>query len=596
MSDSARETAAGERVHRPEGWPVTDTPRRVAIIGWATLSNQAREGSGYNLSASELASGLSMSGHEVFYLQSGMRYDARIRPAVTKRETWRGIECYEVRNSPNVSPAYCNFTNPTGEIATPSQAHLVVDWLERVRAEVVHIHSLEGYGFDVIHAVRASGRPVVVTLHNYWMVCSQVDLLHNETTVCHDYEGGKRCETCLETPDPKSVRVKRRIEQTAERVVGYSAAQSMKRTALGTAKRLKNGFSTPRVTVREEDLVKADPEAGRGYEGAETEEHGGCVDFGLRAAANEAPMTPAISADDENERFLRVDHHLTVLNDYGRRRQAGVEALNAASAVIPPSSFLLEVHRAMGLERGHSRRVLLGQPHLDQMNRVARRSAFYDQKPWDPETSPGPLRLAFMGTARPNKGLEVLASAIPLLDRDVRRRCHFSIRAGGYDWAFRKRLSVYPEVSMLGGYHPYQLVSAMGEYHVGLLPHIWFENSPIVLLEHLHAGKFVISSRLGGPVDWIVEPGTDAADGGSGNGLLFRGGDPEDFASAITRLVRGEVSLPTPREVHAVSALQSYPGHVGEVASIYERVLKGEAVGDEAEVVVREVGVEAGVT
>ncbi|MEL7472339.1 MAG: glycosyltransferase [Planctomycetota bacterium] len=590
---------AGSEVVVPEGWPRASTPRRVAILGWARLANQAMEGSGYNLSASELASGLAMSGHDVSYLQAGMHYDVRLGMRVVRRERWRSIDCYSLHNSPNPSPGYCNFKNPRGESACAEESKQVVKWLEVVRAQVVHIHSLEGFSFDVIGAIRDSGRPVVVTLHNYWMVCSQVDLLHNETTVCHDYEGGTRCVDCIPTPRPKSVRIKRRIEQTVELVVGHGPAQSMKRTGMGVAKRLKNGSSSS--AAYEEDLVKADAESGRGYEGAEesvsSSERAGGVDFGLRVRDAERTPTPAISAHDENERFLRADHHLTVLNEYGERRKAGIDALNRASAVIPPSSFLLEVHRVMGLERAHSRRVLLGQPHLDQMNRVARRSAFYDTRPWDPETSEGPLRLAFMGTARANKGMEVLAGAIERLDRDVRRRCHFHIRCGGVDWAYRKRLSVFPEVSMLGGYLPFQLVSAMGEYHVGLLPHIWFENSPIVLLEHLHAGKFTVSSRLGGPVDWIVEPNGEGseANGGLGNGLMFPSGDPGAMAAAIARIVRGEVKLPTPREVHAVSALQSYPGHVETVASVYEQTLKCEAVGDGPEVVVRGVGVEAGV-
>ena len=38
----------------PPGWPVTGRPLRVALLGWARLSFQGSQGSGYNLSASEL--------------------------------------------------------------------------------------------------------------------------------------------------------------------------------------------------------------------------------------------------------------------------------------------------------------------------------------------------------------------------------------------------------------------------------------------------------------------------------------------------------------------------------------------------------------
>jgi len=112
-----------------------------------------------------------------------------------------------------------------------------------------------------------------------------------------------------------------------------------------------------------------------------------------------------------------------------------------------------------------------------------------------------------------------------------------------------------------------------GEYDVGLLPPIWLENSPLVLLEHLHAGKFVITSRLGGPPEWVREPGEDAGHP-LGNGLLFPGGDADALATQIVRIASGEVELPSPAEVHgATPHLQSYPGHVAEVESIYRELL-----------------------
>ncbi|MBY0261436.1 MAG: glycosyltransferase, partial [Phycisphaerales bacterium] len=258
------------------------------------------------------------------------------------------------------------------------------------------------------------------------------------------------------------------------------------------------------------------------------------------------------------------------LNIYGQRRAAGVDALAAASLVTPPSDYLRKVHVAMGVPEEKTRWVRLGQPHFDQINRRTRRSPYYDAKPWDPRTATRPLRLAFLGTTRPNKGLEVLARAIPLLDKDVRQRCQFMIRAQGWDWGFRKRLSKYPEVSVWGGYDLLQLISAMSEYDVGLLTHIWLENSPLVLLENFHAGKMVVCSRLGGPIDWVKDP-AQSPDGY--NGLLFPGGDEEALAACITRLATSEVAIPTPRQIHERVTLRSYPDHVRELESIYHEVL-----------------------
>lgn len=581
MSQDNSETRKPGAGTPPEGWPVATRPLRIAILGWARLSLQAREGSGYNLNASDLAWGLALCGHSVSYLRSGMDYSLGRGAFVKRVENWKGIDCYDFHNSLNVSPASSNFRNMEREISSPRDNQAVLEWLDSIRAEVVHVHSLEGYGLDLIAAIRAGGRPVVVTPHNYWYVCPQVDLLHEELRVCEDYQGGTRCEGCLDAPRAERVRLKRGLDQLAHRVMGGFWAGTL-RGIYGyvkwhwrpdrLARELKQRWF---FKVHEHPAPSPDPELALGFDVEDATTHSGRVEHGLKLENGEKCPDVGVAPWDQNERFLKRDTHLVVLNNnvYGRRRLAGRDALNAASLVTPPSKFLLEAMHAMGVSSDRLRQVRLGQPHFDQLNRRARRSATYDVKPWSP-ASAGPLRIAFLGTTRNNKGLEVLVRAIPLLTKDVRQRCHFLIRAAGWDWLFRKRLSAYPEVTFAGGFDALTLISVMGEFDVGILPHIWFENSPLVLLEMLHAGKFVIASRLGGPPDWIVQPG-ERTDLPRGNGLLFPGGDAEALAACITRVVRGEVALPTAREVHGVSTLVSYPDHVREVESVYLDLLAG---------------------
>jgi len=573
---------------QPAQWRRTTRPLRIALLGWARLSSQAWEGSGYNLSASDLARGLVMSGHEVFYMQSGVDYRIFNRsPRIVLREKWGGVACYDLLNSPNLSPAFLNFQNMASETSNPAQSALVMDWLDEMRVDVVHIHSLEGYGLDLIPAIRrgrsapdgrviSPRRHVVVTPHNYWYVCPQVDLLYAERSVCMDYEGGRRCVNCLAKVDKDQVKRSRAVRQTIEEFLGpYTAGvvRHMQESFGPTLKRLRRGKLFERYyagPMNPDRLV--DPELPMGFEGVSAEQMtspaDGQVLHDLPLADHEHPRVLDACQPDTNERFVRATHHLTVLNDYGKRRVTGVESLNAASMVIPPSRFLLKAHVAMGLIEAKARWVRLGQPHFDQINRRARRSPFYNVSPWDPRTATRAIRFGFYGTTRNNKGLEVLLQAIPLLEREVRQRCQFNIRAMGHDWGLRKRMSIYPEVAFGGVYDMLQLISAGGEFDVGILPHIWFENSPLVMLEFLHAGKFVIASNLGGPPDWI-KPNV--------NGLLFTGGRPDELAAHITSIVVGDVRVTSPREIPEASVLQSYPAHVKEVDEIYQELVSRSA-------------------
>ncbi len=581
-ADPACETSAtpesGSAKHA--AWPRAESPLRVAFLGWARLAAQAHEGSGYNLAASELAAGLVLSGHKVLYLRSGMDYTLHPRgPHVKKVETWRGVECHHLFNSPNLSPASSNFRNMQREMEDPSTARLIAEWLTDQRVDIVHAHSLEGFSLDLVGVIKASGIPVVVTPHNYWFVCPQVDLLHEERDVCLDYEGGKRCIDCLEAPDPTTAITKRSTQQTVIRNLGPQAYGLLDRT-YRTAKRVvkrpeRTEDDTPKKyddVADDPNSISPDPDAHRGFEVAPSDD--GLIDFGLRLGDKESPPKLGRSDWDANEQMLAGrDVHLKVLEPaYGKRRQSGVATLNAADLVTPPSRFMGEVYETMGLDPQRLHHLRLGLPHFDQIHRKAKRSPYYSKRPWDPQTSGRPLRIAFFGTTRNNKGFRILAEAIELLSRDVRQRCQFLMRAGGYEWHFRKMLSRYPEVSFVGGYDQVMLVASGGDYDVGVLSHVWFENSPLVLLEHLHAGKFVLSSRLGGPPEWIVEPGTDDRHP-LGNGLMFSGGVPEQLASCIERLATGDVQVPSAREIHEVSTLVSYPEHVREAQALYSALV-----------------------
>ncbi len=558
--------------HAPEGWPRAQRPLRVAILGWARLAFQGNEGSGYNLSASELAVGLTLMGHHVFYLASGRRYDLRPSMHVAHTERWRGVECDDLVNSPNVAPASKNFTNMVAETSHQAQTSLVLRWAHDRGIELVHVHSLEGFPLELIGALRDRGIPVVVTPHNYWYACPQVDLMRGETSLCTDYDGGRQCIGCMPDQPASRTRLKRRLGQSLERVVGNGITGLGRRINYELKMRWREVRGlVPRDTPSDRD---PDPEAGLGLaiEGAGAREDG-LVRHMIkerRSAGVRRGVTPVDA--DANERFLSSDRHLVVLNDYGRRRKSGIAALNRASLVIPPSDFVRKVYVRMGLREELSRVVRLGQPHFDQIHRRVKRSPYYGATPWDARTASRPLRFAYFGAMRPSKGIDVLAAAIPMLPRDVRQRCHFFIRASGNDWPLRKPLSEYPEVSWNGGYDLLQLINSWGDYDVGILPHVWMENSPLVLLEHLHAGKFVISSRLGGPVEWVREPD---------NGLLVAGGRSEELVRAISRLVSGEVPIPSARAIHdATPLLRSWPDHVREVEGVYRELLGRTHAGD----------------
>lgn len=485
----------------------------IVMLGWSWPPLGAKEGSGLNLNVGELAAGLVGRGHRVVYLRSGITYSLRPGMRVNRYDRWRGVEMFDVENAPNVATGNFNFDNVREQACSPRHTGLVMGWLAGIRPGVVHVQSMEGFAFELIGAMRGRGWPVVVTPHNYYWLCPQIDLFERERRVCADYEGGRLCVGCLRMPAAGAERRVRRVVQTV----------------------------------------------GRRWGG----ERAGRLEGALRArmrSTGGAPAPPVPPDGSQEQRLLAARSHLVVANEYGERRVAAVRALNACDAVLCPSRCLLDVHAAMGVRPGVLRLVRLGQPHFDVLRREAEASPGYDSPPWDARTSAGPLRFAFFGNVYPNKGLRVLASAIEGLPPEVHARATFLIHAFGGDGGFRERLAKFSNVRFGGAYAVEDLSRLAREYDVGLFPNQGLDNSPFVMLEYLHGGKFAVCSDLGGPRGWIV-PGR--------NGVLVGANDAGEWGRAIGRLVRGDIALPSPREVHGASVLRAFAEYVTEVEHHY---------------------------
>lgn len=70
--------------------------------------------------------------------------------------------------------------------------------LARIRPDLVHVQHLMGLPTSAIDQVRAAGIPQIVTLHDYWYVCPNAQLLTNyDRTVCEGPAAWINCGRCV---------------------------------------------------------------------------------------------------------------------------------------------------------------------------------------------------------------------------------------------------------------------------------------------------------------------------------------------------------------------------------------------------------------
>ncbi|QQS09257.1 MAG: glycosyltransferase [Phycisphaerales bacterium] len=530
-------------------------PLRIAMLGWARLALQEREGSGYNLYVSELARELAQRGHLVAFLRSGIDYSLLPVTRIQPTEIWRGVACFSILNSPILSTGNEHFASPETQISSPRLTALVLDFLSTFRPHVVHVHALEGFPFDLIPAIKASGTRVVFTPHNYFLLCPQVDMLHQVRKVCDDFEGGQRCETCMPQRPVSREILARKARLTARRWLGPSIGQAAKSAKAALRRRLRAADAWPN-----------DPIPIREHAGESFTPH-------TSISQTRPPLPHVLTPPNPNvhERLLDGTIQLRVLNRYGTRRRAAIDALNAADAILCPGDFLRKVHVAAGADPAKTRHLPIGQPHFD----LARRHTLDPDRDnlarWTPY-SPSPLRLAFFGSTYPHKGLATLIAAIERLDPSVLSRLTLDVHAMGDDAPFRRRLAAHAHaataVRFLGAYDITSLIATLRAIDACIFPNGALENSPFVVLESIAAGRFVIASRLGASRDLLKS---------SESGLLVNPADPDDLAIAITSIIQGHLTLPSPHQIRESLSIPTHTEHVTAIERIYASLLGHES-------------------
>jgi glycosyltransferase involved in cell wall biosynthesis len=180
-------------------------------------------------------------------------------------------------------------------------------------------------------------------------------------------------------------------------------------------------------------------------------------------------------------------------------------------------------------------------------------------------------RVGVVALFRPRKGMEVLVDALAVLREQglrVELRAIGPFESPDYEAAIIKRAErqrVDQQIVWKGFCS--DVATEFTELDLLVLPSLFGEGLPMVVLEAMAAGVPVVASRVEG-VPEALEDGVQ--------GLLVNPGDAADLASAIARLVRGQWDWSILRR----NAIQRHAAHFSArrmaagVAQVYRQVLR----------------------
>lgn len=451
---------------------------RVLHINFAPLERSPGVAGGVTGYAANLARAQRDLGHAVGVLSSGSAYTveggrALDRAFLRPLSPVEGIDRLEIVNSPFLAPALWNFAQAEREVGSAELDKLVREAISSWRADIVHIHSLEGLAASCIVAAKNAGARVFISLHNHHPFCPQVYLMHRRRTPCLDYKGGLCCADC-ETGIDVNLEKQRRASSVA------TEPPTIAPPAMPPIMRFHDDGSPTAET--QELLTHGHP--------------------WWEPLANKPP---------------KADHLRRSEHPFGARRRAMVGALNQCDRVLAVSDFVGKLAHSMGVE--HERVV------------VQRIAGLHRETVAPRDRSDGLLKLVFLGFNNYYKGLHMLVDAIAMLPAPLQSRVHLAAFGTGCLGIRERAEAIRPRLAGLelgGPYEPTEIPRLLTGRDIGVVPSVWWDNGPQTLIEMLSAGLPVLGADLGGIPDLVRH---------EQNGMLFRGNDRKDAAQQIERLL-----------------------------------------------------------
>lgn len=141
----------------------------------------------------ELMKTLQQSGWDIsFFTSSKHTLSRKITTNICRID---GIKVIELVNSPRRHGDFA--CNPLDHL----QNKIIDDITERILAQeapdLIHIHDPRLFTASIVDVCRNNGIPAVKTIHNYFDVCPQGELMYKGETLCIDYNEGSSCIECL---------------------------------------------------------------------------------------------------------------------------------------------------------------------------------------------------------------------------------------------------------------------------------------------------------------------------------------------------------------------------------------------------------------
>lgn len=458
---------------------------RILYYNWVAPDDDEKRGGGVSVYQRNLIEHLARQGTKVDFLSAGLSHtidDDSPKIRQTKNSVSPNCRTFEMLNSPLMSPGHSAFGQNSQLFEEGKAYECFIDFIAKNGTyDVVHFNNLEGIPFSFLKLKDHFPETVtVLSHHNYFAICPQVNLWHKEQEHCADSDKGSKCVNCIQ-PSSKP-----------ETLGANQLATLLKANGIGFKDPVFSGAFSDGSTLA------------------------------LLGRINQSNRRQCLDGEYLSTKADQIE-------SFRNRRRSAIDLMNShVDLNLAVSSRVARIIRDAGVDSRSIRVCYIGTKMAEGFAKVPKRKT---------PLTPGMLSICYLGYMRADKGFYFFLDALERMPNEIAQKLCVKIAARSYgnkesiDRIATLR-SRFARVDHLEGYSHDQLEGILQDVDLGVVPVLWEDNLPQVALEIMSQGIPLLTSNRGG-----------AQELGANGDFVFEAGSSSSLIRALSRLATRRIEL-----------------------------------------------------
>lgn len=416
---------------------------KICYYNWVDFDDELNRGGGVTVYQRNIMN----SNKDNYFISAGVYYAPPFNKVFYKvnGDNHRMARIY---NSPVVAPAHISYGSGE-QVKNKELENCFVALIKKYDGfDIVHFNNLEGVTAELLTRLKKEfpKMKIVVSIHNYYPFCSQVNLWYREQENCKDFYNGKRCLTCVQP--------------------NYSESSVKKAYFLGDFLR-KYGIKDGSFLFRN------------------------IWHFSYKLNSFLGVIKRLFTKSKCNNYSNKFDT-LELGKKFEFRRNRFVDIFNKyVDGVITVSDRVKELCIDFGVNPKLCKTLYIGTQHYK----------YWNMSEWDHKNNDQVFTISYLGYMRKDKGFPFLLDALNEIDDDISKHIKLVVAAKKDEAFFNKLLEVserFYSLEYYDGYNHKNIDDILNNVSLGVVPPLWEDNLPQVAIE-MHCRRIpILTSSTGG--------------------------------------------------------------------------------------------------